>query len=300
MPRGSGTAGGPPAHPPVAGPGSSQLLTQTLRGPHVRGVPGVCRMRKGADDDRDARHPPPHDRNESIPCVPARLPHLKPPDAAAAAARTTGRSPATAGTHRSPAPVFSPYRIQRGKAMAAVHYYLGRPARVWISAQSRRRPARPARTCSGPARSGIPGQPATGSTPSVPAAAHGPAGTSRRAGNPELPGTAASGLPPAAAPAPAGGLLARHRPHASSPTRQPQTLPAHIRLAAPIGQRGTGDLRQYAKNAKNESSNTLSNRPRLSRYDRTSPRGGRQSCRRRADHPPIESVLFPHAGSLPG
>jgi len=180
--------------------------------------------------------------------------------------------------------------------MAAVHYYLGRPARVWISAQSRRRPARPARTCSGPARSGIPGQPATGSTPSVPAAAHGPAGTSRRAGNPELPGTAASGLPPAAAPAPAGGLLARHRQHASSPTRQPQTLPAHIRLAAPIGQRGTGDLRQYAKNAKNESSNTLSNRPRLSRYDRTSPRGGRQSCRRRADHP----VLFPHAGSLPG
>ena len=87
MPRGSGTAGGPPAHPPVAGPGSSQLLTQTLRGPHVRGVPGVCRMRKGADDDRDARHPPPHDRNESIPCVPARLPHLKPPNAAAAAAR---------------------------------------------------------------------------------------------------------------------------------------------------------------------------------------------------------------------
>ena len=158
--------------------------------------------------------------------------------------------------------------------MAAVHYYLGRPARVWISAQSRRRPARPARTGSGPARSGIPGQPASGFTPSVPAAAH--------------------GLPPDAAPA--GGLLARHRPHASSPTRQPQTLPAHIRLAAPIGQRGTGDLRQYAKNAKNESSNTLSNRPRLSRYDRTSPRGGRQSCRRRADHP----VLFPHAGSLPG
>jgi len=153
--------------------------------------------------------------------------------------------------------------------MAAVHYYLGRPARVWISAQSRRRPARPSRYLA-PRR------------------------------QPGAPGTAASGLPPAAAPAPAGGLLARHRQHASSPTRQPQTLPAHIRLAAPIGQRGTGDLRQYAKNAKNESSNTLSNRPRLSRYDRTSPRGGRQSCRRRADHPPIESVLFPHAGSLPG
>ena len=50
-------------------------------------------------------------------------------------------------------------------------------------------------------------------------------------------------------------------------TRQPQTPPAHIRLAAPLGQRGTGDLRQYAKNGKNESSNTLSNRRRLSRYD---------------------------------
>jgi len=36
-------------------------------------------------------------------------------------------------------------------------------------------------------------------------------------------------------------------------TRQPQTPPAHIRLTAPIGQRGTGDLRQYAKNGKNES-----------------------------------------------
>ncbi len=47
--------------------------------------------------------------------------------------------------------------------MAAVHYYLGRPARVWISAQSPRRPARPARTGSRPAHSGSPGQPATGS-----------------------------------------------------------------------------------------------------------------------------------------
>ena len=52
-------------------------------------------------------------------------------------------------------------------------------------------------------------------------------------------------------------------------TCQPQTPPAHIRLAAPVGQRGTGDLRQYAKNGQNQSSNTLSNRPRLSRYDRT-------------------------------
>jgi hypothetical protein len=91
--------------------------------------------------------------------------------------------------------------------MAAVHYYLGRPARVWISAQSRRSPARQARTGSGPARRGIPGQPAPGSTPSAPAAAPGPAGTPRRAGHPEPPATAASGLPPA----PAGGLLARRR-----------------------------------------------------------------------------------------
>jgi len=296
MPRGSGTAGGPPAHPPVAGPGSSQLLTQTLRGPHVRGVPGVCRMRKGADDDRDARHPPPHDRNESIPCVPARLPHLKPPDAAAAAARTTGQSPATAGTHRSPAPVFSPYRIQRGKGHGRCSLLprtpgprldLGPvtpPPRAASPHRQRTRPQRHPR----PARNRIhPVRARRGARPSRYLAPR------RQPGAPRDGGIRPS---PAAAPAPAGGLLARHRPHASSPTRQPQTLPAHIRLAAPIGQRGTGDLRQYAKNAKNESSNTLSNRPRLSRYDRTSPRGGRQSCRRRADHP----VLFPHAGSLPG
>ena len=47
--------------------------------------------------------------------------------------------------------------------MAAVHYYLGRPARVWISAHSPRSPARPARNGSGRVHSGIPGQPATGS-----------------------------------------------------------------------------------------------------------------------------------------
>ena len=34
--------------------------------------------------------------------------------------------------------------------MPAVHYYLGRPARVWISAHSRRSPARQARNGSGP------------------------------------------------------------------------------------------------------------------------------------------------------
>jgi hypothetical protein len=93
--------------------------------------------------------------------------------------------------------------------MAAVHYYLGRPADVWISAQSRRSPARRARTGSGPVHSGIPGQPASGSTPSAPIAAPGSAGTCpRRAGHPESPVTAISGLPPDA---PAGGLLARRR-----------------------------------------------------------------------------------------
>lgn len=38
--------------------------------------------------------------------------------------------------------------------MTIVHYYLGRPARIWIAANTRRSP----------------GQPARGSTPSVPAA----------------------------------------------------------------------------------------------------------------------------------
>ena len=60
--------------------------------------------------------------------------------------------------------------------MAAVHYYLGRPAHVWISAHSPRSPARQTRTGSGPVQAGIPGQPANGSTPSAPAAAHGSAG----------------------------------------------------------------------------------------------------------------------------
>jgi Transposase zinc-ribbon domain len=40
--------------------------------------------------------------------------------------------------------------------MTAVHYYLGRPARVWISAHSPRSPARQARTGSGHVRSGHP------------------------------------------------------------------------------------------------------------------------------------------------
>ena len=92
--------------------------------------------------------------------------------------------------------------------MAAVHYYLGRPARVWISAHSRRSPARQARNGNGRVRSGIPGQPASGFTPSVPAAAHGSTDAySRRADNRKPSVTATSGLPPA----PAGGLLARRR-----------------------------------------------------------------------------------------
>jgi hypothetical protein len=94
--------------------------------------------------------------------------------------------------------------------MAAVHYYLGRPARVWISAQSRRSPARPARNGSGRARSSIPGQPASGFTPSVPATAHGSADAClRRAGHRKSSVPAGSGLSPDAAPA--DGLLARQR-----------------------------------------------------------------------------------------
>jgi hypothetical protein len=66
--------------------------------------------------------------------------------------------------------------------MTIVHYYLGRPARVWIAANSRRSPARQARKGSGRVYS-IPGQPASGFTPSVSAAAHGSADAhSRRAG----------------------------------------------------------------------------------------------------------------------
>ena len=92
--------------------------------------------------------------------------------------------------------------------MTIVHYYLGRPARVWIAANPRRSPARQAHKGSGRVHSGIPGQPARGFTPSAPAAAHGPADAhSRRAGNRKSSVTATSDLPPA----PVGGLLARRR-----------------------------------------------------------------------------------------
>jgi hypothetical protein len=91
-----------------------------------------------------------------------------------------------------------------------VHYYLGRPAHVWIAANSRRGPARQAHKGAGRVRDGIPGKAARGFTPSVPAAAHGSTEAySRRADDRKPPVTATSGLPPDAAPA--GGLLARHR-----------------------------------------------------------------------------------------
>jgi hypothetical protein len=90
--------------------------------------------------------------------------------------------------------------------MTIVHYYLGRPAHVWIAANPRRSPARQAHKGSGRVHSGIPGQPARGFTPSASAAAHGPADAhSRRAGNQKSSVTATSDLPPA------GGLLARRR-----------------------------------------------------------------------------------------
>jgi hypothetical protein len=92
--------------------------------------------------------------------------------------------------------------------MTIVHYYLGRPAHVWIAANSRRSPERQARKGGGRIQRGVPGQPARGSTPSVPAAAHGSTDARpRHAGHRKPSVTAAPGLPPA----PAGGLLARRR-----------------------------------------------------------------------------------------
>ena len=132
--------------------------------------------------------------------------------------------------------------------MAAVHYYLGRPARVWISAHSRRSPARQARNGSGPVRSGIPGQPASGFTPSAPAAAHRSADTSpRRAGNRKPPATTASGLPPtppppaacwpaAESPSPASApTWHRRRRHRPRPDRRtgPGRLPGRARRRTP-------------------------------------------------------------------
>jgi hypothetical protein len=72
--------------------------------------------------------------------------------------------------------------------VTVVHYYLGRPAHVWIAASSHRGPARQTHKGSGRVRNGGPGQPAAGLTPSAHAAASGPPTD-----------------------APAGGLLARRR-----------------------------------------------------------------------------------------
>jgi hypothetical protein len=49
--------------------------------------------------------------------------------------------------------------------MPLVHYYLGRPASVWIAAMSKRSSARRPRTGTGPARAGNPGQPACARPP---------------------------------------------------------------------------------------------------------------------------------------
>jgi hypothetical protein len=49
-------------------------------------------MWKEADDDRDAHRRPRHNRKDSIPSFPARLSHLKSPDAAPAVAGTPSRS----------------------------------------------------------------------------------------------------------------------------------------------------------------------------------------------------------------
>jgi hypothetical protein len=47
--------------------------------------------------------------------------------------------------------------------MTIVHYYLGRPARIWIAANTRRRPGQPARgSTSVTAASGLPPAPASG------------------------------------------------------------------------------------------------------------------------------------------
>jgi hypothetical protein len=136
-----------------------------------------------------------------------RLPYLKSPDAATAVARTPSQSPAISSTYRILA-LFSRNISFKGKAMPAVHYYLGRPARVWISAHSRRSPARQARTGGGDAHGDIPGRPARGFTPSASTVAHGSADACSRGSRNQKSPVTASGLPPDA---PAGGLLARHR-----------------------------------------------------------------------------------------
>ena len=95
--------------------------------------------------------------------------------------------------------------------MPAVHYYLGRPARVWISAHTRRSPARGKRAkAADPSTTPFPASPQADSPllgPLRPTAQ--PIPTRTTPTNPKPCVTATSDLPPDAAPA--GGLLARHR-----------------------------------------------------------------------------------------
>ena len=101
---------------------------------------------------------------DSAPSVPGRLPYLTSPGAATAVAETPGQSLTISSTRRLPGAYFPAIPHSRGEAMGIVHYYLGRPARVWIAANSRLSPARQAHKGSGRLHSGIPGQPARGST----------------------------------------------------------------------------------------------------------------------------------------
>jgi hypothetical protein len=120
----------------------------------------------------------------------------------------------------------------KGNAMAAVHYYLGRPARVWISAHSPRSAARQARNGSGRVHGGIPGQAATGLTPSTPGVAPGsPDASSRRVGNRKSSVTATSSLPPTLPPSAACWPAAGSPSPASAPTWPP--LAASARLWPP-------------------------------------------------------------------
>jgi hypothetical protein len=95
---------------------------------------------------------------QSLPSFPARPPHLTSPEAATAAARTPGQSPAIISTHRFPPPISRTIAF-KGKAMAAVHYYLGRPARVWIAAQSPAAPRGTRATAAGASTAASPASP---------------------------------------------------------------------------------------------------------------------------------------------
>lgn len=78
------------------------LALPAMRGPHVRGVPGVCRMQA-----MTAMRTAGHDTTTTIQSlVPVRRSHLKPPDAAATAAGMPGRPLATGSAHRFPASCF--------------------------------------------------------------------------------------------------------------------------------------------------------------------------------------------------